>query len=512
MKKYIITSLVVLLSSFSQSQWQSDVRLTVDIAYSITAYLNNSWCVKSSGDTVHVVWSDNRNGQMNLEIYYKRSVDGGLTWSNDTRLTNSTGASECQSVLVSGSNVHVIWGDFRDGNGEIYYKRSSNGGLNWENDVRLTNDGNASLHPSAAVSGSDIVVVWDDTRAGNYEIYFKRSTDNGTTWEADTRLTNNTAISDIPCISMVGSLVMVVWRDNRDGNSNEKVYYKRSTDKGLTWGSDSRISSDTMTQYYPSIAIAGNNVHVVWEDYRVSGGGNGEIFYKRSTDGGINWGTDIRLTSEFGESLRPTLSLSGSLTSPNVHVVWTDERNSNKEIYYKCSSDNGSLWEGDTRLTSNSADSYYPFVSASGPAVHVIWQDNRDGNLEIYYKRNPTGNVTGLENIVSEIPKEFRLEQNYPNPFNPVTTIRYTIPIPPSSSPLAKGRNEVGFVSLKVYDVLGNEIATLVNEEKPAGSYEVNFNAAGLSSGMYFYKLQALDPETSSGQGFVETKKMLLLK
>lgn len=89
------------------------------------------------------------------------------------------------------------------------------------------------------------------------------------------------------------------------------------------------------------------------------------------------------------------------------------------------------------------------------------------------------------------IPNSFSLEQNYPNPFNPSTVISYQLPV-------------ISDVTIKVYDVLGNEVATLVNEYKPAGSYEVDFNATGLSSGIYFYKLQ-----TGS---FVETKKMLLLK
>jgi hypothetical protein len=94
---------------------------------------------------------------------------------------------------------------------------------------------------------------------------------------------------------------------------------------------------------------------------------------------------------------------------------------------------------------------------------------------------------------------KFSLEQNYPNPFNPNTTIRYSIP-----NVIANEVKQSQLVTLKVYDVLGNEVATLVNEEKQAGSYEAKFDAAGLSSGMYFYKLQA--------GSFVETKKMLLLK
>jgi hypothetical protein len=85
----------------------------------------------------------------------------------------------------------------------------------------------------------------------------------------------------------------------------------------------------------------------------------------------------------------------------------------------------------------------------------------------------------------------FSLEQNYPNPFNPATTVKYQIP-------------ESDLVNLKVFDVLGNEVATLVNEKQPAGSYEVEFSASELASGIYLYKLV-------SGS-FVETKKMILLK
>jgi hypothetical protein len=88
-------------------------------------------------------------------------------------------------------------------------------------------------------------------------------------------------------------------------------------------------------------------------------------------------------------------------------------------------------------------------------------------------------------------PTEFKLYENYPNPFNPSTTIRYSIP-------------EASFTSIKIYDVIGNEVSSLVNENKSTGTYEVEFNAANLSSGIYYYTLQ-------SGS-FRETKKMILLK
>ncbi|NOS86643.1 MAG: T9SS type A sorting domain-containing protein [Ignavibacteria bacterium] len=98
---------------------------------------------------------------------------------------------------------------------------------------------------------------------------------------------------------------------------------------------------------------------------------------------------------------------------------------------------------------------------------------------------------TGLTPINSEIPNNFNLSQNYPNPFNPVTNIKFSMPTG-------------GLVKLVVFDILGREVVTLLNEVKPAGNYLVDFDASALSSGVYFYRLE-------SGS-FAETKKMLLVK
>jgi photosystem II stability/assembly factor-like uncharacterized protein len=103
--------------------------------------------------------------------------------------------------------------------------------------------------------------------------------------------------------------------------------------------------------------------------------------------------------------------------------------------------------------------------------------------------------VTNVKNEISPV-KEFVLYQNYPNPFNPTTKILYKIP--------EQVRNDIRLVTLKVYDVLGNEVATLVNEEKQAGTYEVEFDASNHSSGIYYYQLR--------NGSFIETKKMVLMK
>jgi hypothetical protein len=106
------------------------------------------------------------------------------------------------------------------------------------------------------------------------------------------------------------------------------------------------------------------------------------------------------------------------------------------------------------------------------------------------FKTEIIDEIVSVEDDIGQ-PAKFSLYQNYPNPFNPSTKIRFRI-------------SEFEFVSLKVYDVLGNEIAILVNEEKPPGSYEIEFNASSLASGIYFYSVQA--------GTFVDTKKMILMK
>ena len=112
-------------------------------------------------------------------------------------------------------------------------------------------------------------------------------------------------------------------------------------------------------------------------------------------------------------------------------------------------------------------------------------------------------NATSVDKNSNEI-NDFILYQNYPNPFNPTTTIKYSIPTPPLLPPLAKGRDGVGLVILKVYDILGKEVATLVNKKQLQGNYSVTFNAENLPSGVYYYRLQM-------GR-FVHSRSMILLR
>ncbi len=410
--KYLLTIAIGLFMPLALlAQWEPDVQLTDDPFESVTSF-NNAWCVVSSGANVHVVWHDDRDG--NTEIYYKHSTDNGTNWETDMRLTEESSWSERPSIAVSDSIVHVVWYDGRLGPPRIFYKRSLDNGITWGQDISLTPTAGVSYHPSVAVSDSIVHVVWTDMSAGP-QIYYTRSLDNGTTWEIDRIITPAAppAGKNLASVAVSDSIVHVVWMDMR---ADPQIYYTRSLDNGTTWEIDRSLTP--APSQFSSIAVSDSIVHVVYADFRY-GSDVPKIYYIRSLDDGTTWETETRLADD-SASWYPSVAVSDSI----VHVVWPDNRHGDpSEIYYKRSLDNGTNWGTDIRLTDNPSESREPSVAVSGSYVHVVWHDDRDGNWEIYYKRNPTGNVGIIEQ-----------EKNYashpysffaPSFFNDQITVRF---------------------------------------------------------------------------------------
>ncbi len=192
-------------------------------------------------------------------------------------------------------------------------------------------------------------------------------------------------------------------------------------------------------------------------------------------------------------------SFTANINANKVELNWqtaTEVNNYGFEIERSVISGQLSDWESvgfvNGHGNSNSVKEYYFTDKPNGGTKfkYRLKQIDNDGKYE-YSKE--------IE-VDLGIPQEFLLAQNYPNPFNPTTTIKYSVPAVETGH-----AQSLHLITLKVYDILGNEVATLVNENKSAGNYEVKFNARNLSSGVYIYRIQ-----TSSG--FVSTKKLVLLK
>jgi Secretion system C-terminal sorting domain len=265
-------------------------------------------------------------------------------------------------------------------------------------------------------------------------------------------------------------------------------------------------------------------------------------FEKWSNGNPDGWIVDNDLTGGFvpvtptSDSHSGNIALKGAVTlfqgiplNPITGTVFPySERPTNFTGYYKFTSldsdslvilvslgsvqDNGGAGEGGSIVIKNNVTNYTKF----NIPIHWVSQNPPDSCVITFtvYPKSPeahagteyyiddlsfTNSTTDVKNNYTKIPKIFNLNQNYPNPFNPTTTINYSI-APVEDLNFASSTN----VQLKIFDILGNEITTLVNEEKTAGNYSIRWNAENLPSGVYFYRLQA--------GSYTAMKKMTLLK
>ena len=281
-----------------------------------------------SNNRIHIVYYDDTPG--NREIYYKRSTDAGATWSTAKRLTWNSGSSHYPAVAVdSGDAVHVVFYDDTPGNSEIYYRKSPDGGATWSALKRLTWTPYASYSPDIAIDSKDIIyLVCEDYSPGYSEVYYRESL-GGATWSTLKRLTWTSGDSENPAIAInPDDHIHLVWSDGTPGNN--EIHHKKSTDGGTTWSTLKRLSWTSGSSYTPAIVTgSGNTIHVSWYDETP---GDWEIYYRRSPDGGTNWDATQRLTWTSGISRHCAMAID---TGDTVHLVWDDDISGSREIYYR---------------------------------------------------------------------------------------------------------------------------------------------------------------------------------
>jgi len=313
------------------------------------------------------------------------------------------------------------------------------------------------------------------------------STNNGTSWTAV-----NSGLSNLNIypLAAIGANLFA-------GTSNSGVYL--STDNGTSW---TAVNSGLTNGEVSAFAVSGTNLFA---------GTNGGVFL--STDNGTSWapansGISNNLTNCFavsGTNLFVGTYGGGVFLSTNNGTSWTTVSSglTNLNILSLLAVDGTTILAGTDGdgvfVSSDNGTSWVPvndgLTNLSVLSLAVVGTDlfagTSSGNSNGVWRR-PLSEITSVkETILSQIPRNYSLEQNYPNPFNPSTKINYSVP-------------KSSIVQIKVFDVLGNEVEILVNEEKPAGTYELNWDAGILPSGVYFYQLKA--------GSFIETKKMLLMK
>jgi photosystem II stability/assembly factor-like uncharacterized protein len=451
------------------------------------------------GNLVSIYFFDALKGwavsSLNQAIIY--TTDGGTTWS----LPPGTTVSYTWQLKQSGSgnigNGFCLHPANRDGifiaMGTAVY-RSLNKGENWTHIATIS--AGTQAHTFFVNSLDTNIMLASMNSSGGRVV---RSTDYGQTWVTTWG---------------PGTLTSYGMPMEVDPNNHNVCYLGpdnsvmlRSTNFGLTWNNWS-----TTTFRSPcDIAILYGSPNIMYVGDGTTGFGSGELL--KSTNGGVNW-SSIHTVS--GSEI-PMLCISSLNPDIAFHTCWSSGgfwRTNNEWLTFDQVATNSGAWGADisnddpntvmfgiygstaAHISTNGGDNFFSTSTLPGPNYGVLYYDK--GNLLAQesggvYKMAVTYSViTGNNSISSNIPKEFYLSQNYPNPFNPSTTIEYNV-------------SRASDIQVKVFDILGSEVKTLVNRHLAPGKYRINFDASNLPSGVYFYTL------SSNGQR-LNSRKMVLLK
>jgi hypothetical protein len=427
---------------------------------------------------VHLVWATRDNGS-NFETYYQRLnvTNTPYQWVDYYPVTNYSGEVGGQpSVTFSTSRVHVsyntnYWSTPITGSVKSRDKYYST----WQAPQSVIVGSEQSALEKIIARGDSLFVVFAkayiDPYIAKWDICSKKRGISGSTWSNTTLIELNIFQDEFAIGKTANNILHALYKP---GSLNYSFY------DGLIWSSPLQINESSIYVNSLNFAAQSNDLYSMWQD------DNSTYIKYRQYDA-------IPLAPQ-------NLSVSASASNHPL-LNWTKNNEADLDHYnvYKYAyAEQGWYLLGTT--ANNSFEDVNETYITGGAVANEHWVyykitavDKDPNPFESAYSNQVGARVKGaaLEKISNSALNEYSLDQNYPNPFNPSTKISYSI-------------KEEGLVKLKVYDVLGKEVATLINENKPAGNYEVEFNASQLPSGMYIYKIQ-------SGQ-FSDVKKMLLTK
>ena len=390
-----------------------------DSVYSqVATYKNNTYVVweeETPLDTTTTAdnGESSSRGPSNYDIFFKKSTDGGLTFSKAINISDNAGFSQHPQIAVSGSNVYLAWTDDTSSNKQILFRMSSDEGSNFGRTIKLSDGLSESYNQEISAYGNNVYVVWEnkygntnnirDTSTTNEKldrILFKASTDGGNSFKNEKIITTRVeGIAQMyPKIAASGNDVYLTWSLGMatsraqdkisdyqiNGVDREQgIFFTKSSDSGESFTNIVKVNSKASHAGESQIAASGNRVYIVW-----SGNSDNlipnDLFFIRSTDNGNSFTTESSLSKK--SSLNAELAVNGN----NVYIIWQDFlRPNNQEILIKKSSDGGETFTDiSTNLSNNKGTSECPSISISQNVVYTLWEDDTPGNHEIYFARS----------------------------------------------------------------------------------------------------------------------------
>ncbi|HCY77083.1 MAG TPA: hypothetical protein DHV28_14265 [Ignavibacteriales bacterium] len=497
------------------------------------------------GATFNLKSTQNFSGYVGTNVAGRNSVQNMRTRPYPfITADNSYGPNRGRLYLVYASNTPA--GDFNKP--DIFCRYSDDQGATWSSAVVVNDDVNTTAnnqwHPSiwCDKTSGRLFVKWMDTRdtptSDSAHIYASYSDDGGVTFAPNQRITTSKMRincstcggggtpryqGDYDAITAIDNQSLLVWTDFRAGtfgsyvgffpdfamkvspaidtvaNDADSVFYNILV-PGVKLYSDQVTFSATFTP-----APANGNITIDFPDGDTLSTFPGSVIMRVKTSGDVSIGNYVVTITGTGPNGTPVHKRNVTVTIVDAIVpveltAFNASVNKNEVVLdWSTATELNNLGFEIQRKSINSNYETLGFVNGKGTTTEFSNYSFTDKNVDAgtYTYRLMQKDFDGTFSYSQEVevrvnvPLEYSLDQNYPNPFNPTTTIRYAIP-------------EDNFVSIKLYDILGNEVITLVNEQKQAGRYEMLFNASNIASGVYYYQI-------SSGN-FTQTRKLMLMK
>ena len=287
-------------------------------------------------------------------------------FSIPTPLVSSLTDTSDQHVATSGSNVFLVWKDNETtSNLEIYFARSTNGGVNFEAPQNISQSSSSSGNPRIAASGQHVYITFSD--AGS--TFLAHSENGGQSFLPSINLTAAFGFqlgSSGSWLAAAGENLYMVWRAGASG-----ILMARFGNYSATFLGSQNISPSP-NSIEPVVAASGNSVYVAWSE---PVGSANDILFRRSTGGGVAFETAVNISNSSGQSRFPSMAADGT----KVWLAWTDKTPLNDDIFLARSIDAGILFEPTLNLTNNAANSVDPTVTAKGSNVYVAWSELPSG-------------------------------------------------------------------------------------------------------------------------------------
>jgi hypothetical protein len=345
----------------------SDVAITTSSLWAYNASL--VW----TGSEFGLAWFDNR--ATTNEVHFARLDTDGVKIGFDTMVSDSGGTSVNPAVAFTGTAFGVTWQDGSSSGNAISFAQLDTSGTKVGGTVEVASASSHALYPDIAWSGSQFLVAWHDDRDGEYDIYFAILSPSGTPAGAESKLNETTTSATYSSVAWAGSQYGVAWEDNRLGA--KQIYLARVTSWGSKSGSDLRVSTGG-TSSFVSMAWSGSEFGIAWQDTRSP---TSEIFMRRVDGLGATVGTDVRLTSAESTAEYADVVWTGSLYA----VAWDDNRTGTNQIYLGLVDPTGARIGSDVRVTDTISWGDEPSLAWTGSELGIAWVDDRDGNRVIYF-------------------------------------------------------------------------------------------------------------------------------